>query len=162
MQLFTAAQELKLYLLANGVRVEPEAGRGWARRFKGPLSLVEYASTSGVVLSIDGDFVNAPFVEKFTEATEASLVFDDGKVVVVLGGQRTAVGVIPVPAYHGVTYQEGDVEHRHTEHGVTHTDRCRISPIQNGCAWVCQFCDLPFEKKYRQIPTERLLEVIQL
>ena len=48
-----------------------------------------------------------------------------------------------------------------TNYGVTHTDRVRISPI-GGCAWRCQFCDLPYEHGYRKKHADDLMRVIEL
>lgn len=158
---FTTEQELKMYLLAHGVQIDPEAERVWTEKFNGPMSLSEYASTSGIcVYTASGNYINAPFIERFTMATEARFVFD-GEFAVVLRGQRVPVSVIPVPAYHHTVYNDSGVEHPYTNVGVTHTDRCRISPIE-GCSWVCTFCDMPYEKRYRKKPKHELLRVIEL
>ena len=57
-----------------------------------------------------------------------------------------------------MTTTNGSVQ-PHTNYGVTHTDRCRVSPI-GGCAWKCKFCDLPYEFTYRKKHEHNLLEVI--
>ena len=161
MSSFTTEQELKLYLLAHGARIEPEAERVWTERFQGPMSLSEYASTSGIcVYTASGNYINVPFIESFTKTTEARFVFD-GEFAIVLREDRVPVSVIPVPAYHHTVYSDDGVEYPYTNIGVTHTDRCRISPIE-GCAWVCTFCDLPYEKRYRKKPKQELLRAIQL
>ena len=161
MSSFTREQELKLYLLAHGVRIEPEAERVWTERFQGPMSLSEYASTSGIcVYTASGNYINVPFIEAFTKTTEARFVFD-GEFAVVWRGVRFPVSVIPVPAYHHTMYNDDGVEYPYTNIGVTHTDRCRISPIE-GCSWVCTFCDLPYEKRYRKKPKHELLRAIEL
>lgn len=161
MSSFTTEQELKMYLLAHGVRIEAEAERVWTERFKGPMSLSEYASTSGIcVYTASGNYINAPFIEAFTKTTEARFVFD-GEFAIVLRESRVPVSVIPVPAYHHTTYNDDGVNHPYTNIGVTHTDRCRISPIE-GCAWVCTFCDLPYEKRYRKKSKHELLRAVEL
>ena len=161
MSSFTTEQELKLYLLAQGLQIEAEAERVWTERFRGPMSLSEYASTSGICLfTASGNYINAPFIEAFTKTTEARFVFD-GEFVIVWRGVRFPVSVIPVPAYHHTTYSDNGVEYPYTNIGVTHTDRCRISPIE-GCAWVCTFCNLPYEKRYKKKQKEELLRVVEL
>lgn len=161
MSSFTTEQELKMYLLAHGVRIEPEAERVWTERFQGPMSLSEYASTSGIcVYTASGNYINVPFIEAFTKTTEARFVFD-GEFAVVLREHRVPVSVIPVPAYHHTMYNDDGVEYPYTNIGVTHTDRCRISPIE-GCSWVCTFCDLPYEKRYRKKSKHELLRAVEL
>lgn len=161
MTALTAEQELKLYLLAHGVSIDPEAERVWSERYQGPMSLSEYASTSGICLyTANGCYINVPFVESFTQASEARFIFD-GEFAVVLREKRVPVSVIPVPAYHRSSFPEGEVQHPFTSIGVTHTDRCRISPI-DGCSWVCTFCDLPYEKRYKKRAKQDLLKVIEL
>jgi hypothetical protein len=156
-------QELKLYIIAHGIKIEAAAEKAWLDKYGGPMSLSDYASTSGIcVYTEDNTYINAPFVESFTETSAARFIFDDG-FAIVLGDLRVPVSVIPVPAYHEANYTDsvtGMIYH-YTNLGVTHTDRCRISPIE-GCAWVCKFCDLPFEKRYRKKPVEQLLKVIEL
>ena len=161
MSSFTMDQELKLYLFAKGIRIEAEAERVWVEKYKGPVSLSEYASTSGICLrTASGNYINAPFVEEFTQSTQARFVFD-GDFAIIWNGERFSVSVIPVPAYHKTKYCEGQVEYPYTNVGVTHTDRCRISPIE-GCAWNCAFCDMPRMKSYRKKPKSELLRVIML
>jgi len=158
---FTTDQELKMYLLAHGVRIEPEAERVWNERFHGPMSLSEYASTSGIcVYTATGNYINIPFVESFTQTTEGKFIFD-GDFAIVLQDHRIPVSVIPVPAYHHMMYNDNGTEYPYTNIGVTHTDRCRISPIE-GCSWVCTFCDLPYEKRYRKKPKHELLRAVEL
>lgn len=159
---FTFEQELKLYLLAHGIRLDPEAERAWEARFGGPVSLSEYASTSGIcVYTESGVYINAPFVEQFTMTSEAHFVSEADGFAIDWRGARVPVSVIPVPGFHHTMYTDGGTVYPYTNVGVTHTDRCRISPIE-GCAWVCTFCDLPYEKRYRRKPKDELLRVIQL
>lgn len=156
----TPAELLKLRLLANGVRVGADARQVWTDRYGGPLTLAEYATTSGVALELPGElYVNAPLVE---EDRAPELRVSAGEFVVTDAGVDWPAGVIPVPAYHA-DEQADELDGRwqpHTNYGVTHTDRCRVSPIA-GCAWKCQFCDLPYEFKYRKRHAENLLNVIR-
>jgi len=152
--------DLKFYILANGIAVDADANDAWLERYGGPLSLREYASTSGICLRIGDIYINAPYTEEFTHKSEAHLRFD-GQFVVTRGSVAEPAAVIPVPAYHGTTYNDGGRRYPYTDLGVTHTDRCRISPIA-GCAWRCKFCDLPYEQKYRRKPKEELLRVIEI
>lgn len=155
-----SAQELlKFRLLANGVRVGPGVSRAWRELFGGPLTLGEYATTGGVGLILAEDlYVNAPL----DDAAVATLALIDDRFVVVHGETAAEVGVVPVPAYHTRTQLDllDDSVQPYTNYGVTHTDRCRVSPIA-GCAWKCQFCDLPYEFRYRKRHQENLLEVIR-
>lgn len=154
-------RDLKLYVFAHGLYIDPAAEKAWIERFRGPLSLSEYASTSGVCLYTESDvYINAPFIESFTQGSEASLIYRDG-FLIAFRGDEYPVGVVPVPAYHQQSYVDDGVSFPYTNLGVTHTDRCRISPIE-GCAWRCKFCDLPYEFKYRKKPADELLEVIRI
>ena len=147
--------QLKLYLLAHGVRIDPEAERAWEVRFKGPVSLSEYASTSGIcVYTTSGVYVNAPFVEEFTQESEAHFVFTGEDFAIDWHGARVPVSVIPVPGFHHTTYSDNGTDY-------PYTDRCRISPIE-GCGWICKFCNLPYEMRYRKKSKDALLRVVQL
>jgi hypothetical protein len=156
---FTPEELLKFRLLADGVRVSEEARDAWRERYEGPLTLAEYATTSGVSLVLPGQlYVNAPLGEG---DDLAELRFGDGTFLVSYGGRDVAVGVIPVPAFHTRTQIDAftGTEQPYTNFGVTHTDRVRVSPI-GGCAWKCKFCDLPYEFTYRKKHEENLLQVI--
>ncbi|MSR85560.1 radical SAM protein [Candidatus Uhrbacteria bacterium] len=162
MHTLTPEQDLKLYLLAKGVKIDPEAEQAWLRQFGGPMTLNEYASTSGVALyTADGVWINAPFLEAFTQQTEARLVCEGNQFAIVRDSLTVPVSVVPVSAYHQETYEDGGQRFPYTNLGVTHTDRCRISPVE-GCAWVCTFCDLPYEFKYRKKPKDELRNVVRM
>jgi hypothetical protein len=150
---------LKLRLLADGIRIDPAAERHWLERYGGPMTLAEYATTSGITLVLPGEnYVNAPPHES---DTVPALRFDVGQFIVDDGRDSFAVEVMPVPAFHRRTYEDGNQTYPMTNLGVTHTDRCRVSPIE-GCAYKCKFCDLPFEFKYRRKDRDKLLELIVL
>lgn len=162
--MFSIDEELKFYLLAHGISISPEAEKSWLEQFGGPLSLSEYASTSGVCFFTRSDiWVNAPFLEPFTKNSSAVLGVVGDEFHVRFRAESVPVTVIPVPRYHETSYVDhhDGREYPYTNLGVTHTDRCRISPIE-GCAWRCTFCDLPYEYKYRLKPKEELLRVIEL
>ena len=150
---------LKFRLLAGGVRVHDTAQRAWRERFDGPLTLAEYATTSGVTLVLPGDlYVNAPLTSCRMPRNCAT--------------RTTVSSSLPSPApcrsmssrsqhfydREMIDHEDGSVQ-PHTNYGVTHTDRCRVSPI-GGCAWKCKFCDLPYEFSYRKKHQDNLLAVI--
>ena len=162
--MFTPEQAAKLDILANGIKIDEHAEEAWREEFQGPISLNEYASTSGICLKIedgvDGVWVNAPYTQEFTQRAGARLLFD-GRFIVANAGVEFDAEVIPVPAFHSRTYVDNGVEYPYTNLGVTHTDRVRISPIE-GCGMVCKFCNIPYELRYRQKPEEELLRVIEI
>jgi hypothetical protein len=160
----TAEQDLKLHVLANGIRIDPEAEKAWHEEYEGPISLNEYASTSGICLRIedgaDGMWINAPYAQEFAQRAETVLRYCGGFVVARADKEFQAT-VIPVPAYHSMTYTKDGLDLPYTNIGVTHTDRVRISPIE-GCGMVCKFCNIPYESRYRKKPEEELLRVIEI
>src|SRR3989344_7260776 len=162
MSSFTFDQELKLYVLAHGIRLDSGAERAWTKRFRGPVSLSEYASTSGICVCTASDvWIYAPFIEDFTKGSAARFVSTGEGFGIAWRDVVTPVSVVPVPEYHHTTYNDGGTDYPYTNVGVTHTDRCRISPVE-GCAWVCTFCDLPYEKRYRKKPKGELRSVVYL
>jgi hypothetical protein len=160
---FTTNQRLKFYIMANGIEIDPAAEKEWLSRYGGPVSLREYASTSGIgLITEDGIYINAPFSEPWTTRTEASLRFLHGNFVIVRGSLIVRVTVIPVPAYHSLTHKVGLLDRPDTDYGVTHTDRFRCGPVAGGCAWNCTFCDLGYERTYRLHPVKEILRVFEL
>ena len=150
---------LKFRLLTDGVLVEQAAESAWRESFDGPLTLAEYATTSGVTIVLPGSlYVNAPLT---TRLDVPQLGVDDEGFILRASGEALRVDVVPVPAYHGRTrIDDADgVERPLTAFGVTHTDRVRVSPI-SGCAWRCEFCDLPYEFDYRRRDADGLLAAI--
>lgn len=89
MNTLTPEQDLKLNILANGIRIDPEAEEAWRDEFQGPISLNEYASTSGICLKIedgsDGVWLNAPYTQEFTRDADAQLRYNGGFVVARAG-----------------------------------------------------------------------------
>lgn len=156
---FDPAALLKFKLLIDGVRVTDEASLAWRERFDGPLTLAEYATTGGVGLILPEDlYVNAPLVDS---PDVPVLRLEQDSFVVDNGGHQVCVEPVPVPAFHTALQvdRRTGLRQPHTNYGVTHTDRCRVSPI-SGCAWKCHFCDLPYETSYFRKEPENLLETI--
>lgn len=162
MSTLSAEQLLKFRLMAEGVRVHPGAEAAWLELYGGPLTLAEYATTSGVALALPGEiYVNAPLADR-RRLGVAELRCEQETFFIGWDGGELPVGVIPVPRYHSDTQVDGlsGSIQPHTSYGVTHTDRCRVSPIA-GCAWKCKFCDLPYEFSYRKRDPENLLRAIE-
>jgi hypothetical protein len=153
---------LKLSLLVNGVSVDDRAGAAWREMYGGPLTLADHATTVGIALVLPGlRYVNAPIVSR-PEPETLRLDHDANGFFVRDRDRAIPVTVVPVAAYHNrpvVDRFDGRTRPMHT-YGVTHTDRCRVSPIA-GCAWNCRFCDLPYTLDYRKKHVDDLLAVIE-
>lgn len=152
---------LKFRLLADGVSVSDTARTAWLERFGGPLTLAEYATTSGIALVLPGElYANAPLTPR--EDAPVLRFAHDG-FFISYSDCETPVDVVPVPLFHGETQvdERDGRAYPHTKYGVTHTDRCRVSPI-TGCAWRCKFCDLPYEFDYEKRHAENMLNVIRV
>jgi radical SAM family protein len=158
----TAAQRLKIDLMTQGMSVSLSA-REALMGCEGlrPLTLADYASTSGVALEIGEDiWVNAPISEYNSNfVTEPSLTLDhQGDGFFIRGkGIEIRVNPLPVPGYYNERLTSGRLI---TDFAITHTDRVRISPIQ-GCSYVCTFCDLPYDKRYEKMPVEGLIQSVR-
>jgi hypothetical protein len=155
-------QRLKINLMTHGLAVAETArqelqGGGSQPR---PLTLADYASTSGVSLCLEGEiWVNAPIVDfnpNFVTKPTAELVWESGRFLVRDGCVEVSATPVPVPEYHDQVNQWGE---KYTSYAITHTDRVRISPIQ-GCAITCQFCDLPYEYRYGTKRIEGLIDSV--
>jgi Radical SAM superfamily len=155
----------KLELMQAGLMITPAALRYINERVGvRPLTLADYASTSGVSLKLEGDvWVNAPTAEhnpNFVFAPSHALIVADGQLAIQSeSGALFATQFVPVPDYHA---QETPAHRLYTEYVHTHTDRARISPIR-GCAMRCTFCDIPYEFKgrYWLKPASELIEALQ-
>jgi hypothetical protein len=158
----TSDDILKLSLLTDGAYVEPLAANVWRESYGGPLTLAEHATTGGIILVLPGGrFTNV--IQRTEPDQDALRLSHDGNGFVVRGpGTEVPVDVVPVARYHQrqlVDRMDGRTRPMHT-YGVTHSDRCRVSPIA-GCAWNCRFCDLPWTLDYRKKHVDDLLEVIE-
>jgi hypothetical protein len=142
-----ASQRLKIDLMTEGLSIDAETKQFLVESDDVPLTLADYASTSGVTLKLDGDiWVNAPIKEfnpNFVEAPTSSLAVADDKLYVVRNGTAVGADFIPVPAYHDQNLQDGSPV---KWIAITHSDRVRLSPVK-GCAIQCDFCDIPFDKE---------------
>jgi organic radical activating enzyme len=159
----TPEQHTKFELLGHGVHIPAETlSFITARLGPRPLTLADYASTSGVTLQLgDHVWINAP-----TREHNPNMVFDPLHDLLadtdqlILRHRKTGlelpVRFAPVPAYQGQKNEEG---RPYTDYVNTHGDRARISPIQ-GCAMRCKFCDIPYEYKgnYQALAIDRLIE----
>lgn len=147
---------VKARLLAQGIRLGPEAEAALTHGGRRPVSMRDYATTSGVVLRLRGDvWVNAPLFEPFCIASPVRLDYDGGRFLLRAPEGDFPAEVAPIPdLYFGRT--GAGVPYR--EYGYVHTDRVRVSPIA-GCAYRCAFCDLPFTHDYRPKRIEDLVEV---
>jgi hypothetical protein len=160
--MLTDLEDLKLLLLAEGIHVERTA-LDYLREqdTTGTLTPADYASTSGVILRLGEDvWVNAPFVDhnpNFVESPTCVLTLDDGHLVVRGDGVEAAAKFWLPPRYHVEANKWGEP---YTSYAFTHTDRVRISPIE-GCSMACQFCNLPYDFRYRSKRVEGLLDAVQ-
>lgn len=156
----TAIQLLKIHLMVEGLSVSQKV----RKTIPGPLTLADYASTSGLTLCLeDNVWVNAPIVDfnpNFVTSPESKLIIDQGELYVqseVLG-IKVRARFIPVPNYHNKTNQQGEF---YTSFGITHSDRVRISPIA-GCAITCFFCDSPYTLRYSTKDVSDLIEAVDV
>lgn len=160
-RMLPVAHRLKIALFTDGITVSDAArvALGGADGTR-PLTLADYASTSGITLRLEGDvWVNAPIQAhnpNFVTTPRHRLEVDGGAFVVRGELGEFAAEPIPVPDYHSETNGEGE---RYTSYAITHSDRVRISPVE-GCAITCRFCDLPYEYRYRSKRTSGLVDSV--
>ena len=153
-------QRLKLRVMTDGLTVTPEARARLSGGAARPLTLADYATTSGISLRLGRDvWVNAPIAEhnpNFVDSPPHMLDVAGEAYVVRTDDFEVDAHPLPVPDYHDRTNRWGEA---YTSYAYTHTDRVRISPIE-GCSVVCKFCDLPYEYRYRTKRTEGLIDAI--
>lgn len=157
------AESLKFEILASGLAIDDlalahiEAANG-----DRPLTPGDYASTSGVILRLDGTvWVNAPIAThnpNFVSAPPFTLTADHTSLRLVGAGQEVTAEFWLPPSYHGCTNRQGKP---HAIYAFTHGDRVRIAPI-TGCAFTCKFCNLPYELRYRRKDLDGLLEAVEV
>lgn len=159
--MLSAIQRLKLRLMTEGIGVTGRAATRLAGEDRRPLTLADYASTSGISLRLEDDvWVNAPLQPhnpNFVSDPTMELDLDGGTFVLREGSEVFRVEPIRVPSY---SLKKNSSEELHSSYAVTHTDRVRLSPIE-GCSMVCSFCDLPYRKKYRRRQIDGLLEAAE-
>ncbi len=159
---FDEVELVKFDLLATGVSVTAQARELIAEHVgERGLSSADYASTSGVILDLgSGVWVNAPtadFNSNFVNAPSYLLDrIDDG---FQLRGPRSSftVRVWVQPQYHRQHLPSGVP---YNSYAYTHGDRVRVSPVE-GCAYRCEFCDLPFEFRYRTKDVDELVASVR-
>lgn len=157
----TQAERLKFALLEQGLTISTAARRYLSEVNEDrPLTPADYASTSGVILRLDGDvWVNAPITDynpNFVLDSPFTLDLDADGLFVGSPGLTSRAGFWLPPAYHGTTGSNGNPYNNYT---FTHGDRVRLAPIM-GCAMVCKFCNIPYEDKYGTKPLDALIEAI--
>lgn len=157
--MLTDIERLKLEILTNGLKISDHA----KKTFSGPLTVGEYASTSGVSMALEGEvWVNAPFSDYnpnfVTDSTNILLDYKNDTYYVSNGKIEIAAKPVHVPSYEDKKAGSGLPFSRIA---VTHTDRVRISPIE-GCAIACQFCNLPYEFRYSKKLVSDLVEGVDL
>lgn len=154
-------ERLKIRLMVEGVVVTSAArevlsGRGSDQ----PLTLADYATTSGIVLRLEGDiWANAPIADynpNFVASPSLTLDFLEGRFFIGSEDGRVEADPRPLPSYHNETDREGVA---YTIYCATHADRVRISPVE-GCAFSCRFCDSSFKRTYRAISIDTLLSTL--
>lgn len=159
--MLTPVQRLKLALFTDGLAASDAARRELSAGEEcRPLTLADYASTSGISIELEGGiWVNAPiqdFNPNFVKAPPHRLELEDGEFFVVSGDLRVRARPLPVPSYHDQLNRWGEP---YKSLAITHTDRVRISPVE-GCAIACQFCDLPYEFHYRIKSVDALVDSV--
>jgi hypothetical protein len=160
--MLSTVQELKIKIMTEGISISPSAfSRMEDLHGKRPLTLADYASTSGIALCLEGDiWVNAPFAEhnaNFVVAPTVALDVVSDQFVVICGKVMIPARPLPVPDYYGKRNRWGEL---YTDYCHTHTDRARISPIE-GCANACRFCNLPYDYQYRLKKEVPLLDSLE-
>lgn len=149
---------LKIELFAKGMKITPLAEKVLSENKKRPITLAEYATTSGIPLQLEGDvWVNAPFMESFCQKSKIVFDYDGSNFFIAWQGKKYPVHPMPVPDYFDKKNKNGEP---YVNFGITHTDRIRVSPIQ-GCFYSCKFCDLN-QKLYKKNKISDLIEVIKV
>jgi uncharacterized radical SAM superfamily protein len=154
----TPLETLKIDLLCHGMSIPTSTYKALSKDSK-PLTLQEYATTSGVGLKLSHEiYVNAPVFENFCRKAKHSLIFDGVNYHLVGPLGDFQVEPIPVPSYYNKRNKDGVL---YTFFTVTHTDRARTSPIA-GCSYRCKFCDLPLQYRYIKKNPNDLIESIEV
>lgn len=160
--MLTFHERLKFELMTEGMRLTPAAhSRLTGSDGQRPLTLADYATTSGIPLCLPGDiWVNVPVMEYNPNfVRNPRNILDWTPTGFVIGTDAAAVPAEPIPVPN-CSQLLNSVGEPHAWYGLTHTDRVRISPI-GGCANSCLFCDLPRTSKYARKRIELLLECIR-
>jgi hypothetical protein len=161
--LLSSTERLKFALLAEGLSITGRALSYLADHNRGhALTPADYASTSGVILELDGHvWVNAPIADhnpNFVADSPLVLDFSHDQLFVRNSGVDCKASFWVSPAYHGTT---GADLTPHNNYVITHSDRARVAPIM-GCAMTCKFCNIPYEDRYGNKPVARLVEALRV
>lgn len=156
--MLTDVEHLKLEILATGLKVSENT-----KKHSGQLTVGEYASTSGISMVLEDDiWVNAPFSDYnpnfVSNSTNILLDYKNGEYFVTNGKIEVKARLANIPSYEDKQAKGGE---KYSRIAVTHTDRVRISPVE-GCAIACQFCNLPYEFKYRKKLMVDLVESVDI
>lgn len=159
----TPTQRLKFRLFAEGITISP-AARHRLDTLCGQRQLTpaDYASTSGLILRLDGGiWVNAPVSDynpNFVLTPRSLLDIASDTFVVRSDDIESAASIWLPPLYHGQQLSTG----RPANHFVfTHGDRVRLSPIR-GCAMRCRFCNVPYDDPYELKPLDSMIEALDM
>ncbi len=153
---FSSEAKLKMGLFANGLVVSDEARQVMQGPEGRSLTTGDYVTTGGLILRA-GDLytINAPLItgRPFPGRTPHVLESDGKKLWIVSSdGGEMKVTHIPPPAYMD---KMNASDRRYGSLAATHPDRARISPIPEGCALDCKFCDMAASLKGYPNPEHR-------
>ena len=161
--MLTIPQLTKLRLMTEGVSITRAAAHVLSlHETNRPLTLADYATTSGVTLQLDPDiWVNAPILAynpNFVSSAPSFTLDVEGHSDLVVRNHEIVLPVkpLPVPDYYN---ERNSSDEFYTSYAITHADRVRISPIE-GCGMVCTFCDVPYKAKYRRRRIDGLIDAI--
>ncbi len=143
--------KLKSDILTEGITIEPSA-REILESNGSPITLADYASTSGITLRAANDvWINAPISDynaNFVSQPTTKLTGTKDQLIILqpapCGNNEFPVDFIPVPSYYSAVLTDSQPI---TNIAASHGDRLRITPTK-GCTFKCQFCDIPYEMRY--------------
>ena len=155
--MLTPTEKLKIRLMTDGLALSTKARVALAGVDNSrPLTLSDYASTSGIAIRLEGEiWVNAPIADfnpNFVGEAPHRLDCDADGFFVESHDQAVRAEPFPVPSYHDETDAAG---RKYTDFAITHTDRVRISPVQ-GCTYACTFCDMSYKRRYERMSLQGL------
>lgn len=98
-------ESLKHHVMISGIR----CSRDVVDSMEEPLSLHEYATTSGIALELPGRiYVNANYDEHYCAASDVWLEFEGTGYHLRWGSENTDVRIVPNPGYIGKKSIEGN------------------------------------------------------
>ena len=146
--------------MQQGAVFTKNARRMMKRSRYGGISFADYATTSGIVLVLNGrDYANVPSRIK---GTPFAVDYDGERFRVLRAADRTlpvSIDILPVPRYAlDVEKLEDGTPVR--ELVMTHADRVRISPV-HGCSCHCSFCSSN-NACYKEFPIRQMDEAFKI